>query len=1079
MYSTRYITLLLLVLVSTFGFLYSQNDASFSSQQIQNLIDADSLGKAEKNLKIQKEFYLKNKQYDSLSNLIYFFGKIALLKGDNNFLDKSKKELDDLLSLTNNADVRYNIYSDMASLTVENGLNEASYNYNKLGLEAAKEVTEDRLSKMSRRTYGLASTAYFMRKFDLVKKHGIEAFKINEQNPKASATNIYSACNIVGLMMQNENKLDSALYYYNKGVKALESAGGNLSERYYYPAVLSGNTAVIYMNQGKYRASLRNQQEAIVNYKIFMDSSANHPSIINIRYNYLSTINDMGSNYVKLGEIERALQLFEFNYNKAKEYFPKNSIQELVFTNQFAQGKWVNHESEDALKLIDEAYEKFINLSKNYAGYMTYSMGTKANILENMGRIEEAREAYKLSDSLYEMVSPGSYSFDRLTKLREAAMFYSRNGYINDAKLSSEKVLNVAKATEEDENLETIKAYTLLATVKLNQKNYQESIEWANRSLTAITNKSQSDELNQAFLGNLKIEAQFVKTQATYFTIDTTNIESLSSIYEALNNTISLLNQNASKYTSDLDRNEYIFNTKSQLDFSMQIALKLYELTNDEQYLNQVISIHESRIYNRIRSKLGNRDDIIFNDIPEGIAEREKQLKDDLANLRSNTKINVQTLKDFSVKNDEWISFLDSLKTSYPKYYKMRYETIKQSLSNIEENIPKETTVVRYFFVENDLYAFVTNTNETSLHQLNTKHLTKTIESISSYALNEAETCNVWHNLYVQLWKPIASKVKTAKVIIIPDKELFNLSFESFASKKVRSYSDLVKYSLLNEHTISYNYSLQLLEKSKKIINYDKDFIAFAPEFNEEMKNDYKLGVSDSINLDKTYLTLLPQPFAKDIAQQYSKIFNGTFFKNQNASKQVFTKEAKEHKIIHIGTHAESNNISPELSRLIFAKPLKAKGNIENNYLYTYEIYNQNLASNLAILTACETGKPSYQPGEGMISLAHAFNYAGSESILTSLWKIDEQSSAKILGYFYKNIKEGFTKDEALRQAKLSYIASADGRTMAPQYWAGLVLIGDSSSIELSSNTFLYWIIGAVFLVLTFIFFSLRSRSKS
>src|SRR5690606_15347461 len=129
----------------------------------------------------------------------------------------------------------------------------------------------------------------------------------------------------------------------------------------------------------------------------------------------------------------------------------------------------------------------------------------------------------------------------------------------------------------------------------------------------------------------------------------------------------------------------------------------------------------------------------------------------------------------------------------------------------------------------------------------------------------------------------------------------------------------------------------------------------------------------------------------------------------------------------------------------------------EDGYLYTYEIYNINLSSNLAILTACETGKPTYHAGEGMISLAHAFNYAGSESILTSLWKVDEQSSAEIIELFYKNIKNGMDKDLALQQAKLSYLTTAKGRTMNPQYWAGLVLIGDTSPINLTtSNNYLY-----------------------
>ncbi|HNU59279.1 MAG TPA: CHAT domain-containing protein, partial [Aquaticitalea sp.] len=128
--------------------------------------------------------------------------------------------------------------------------------------------------------------------------------------------------------------------------------------------------------------------------------------------------------------------------------------------------------------------------------------------------------------------------------------------------------------------------------------------------------------------------------------------------------------------------------------------------------------------------------------------------------------------------------------------------------------------------------------------------------------------------------------------------------------------------------------------------------------------------------------------------------------------------------------------------------------------------------------TACETGKPTYQAGEGMISLAHAFNYAGSESILTSLWKIDEQSSAKIVEQFYKHIKKGWAKDKALQQAKLDYIASAEGRTVHPQYWAGLVLIGDTAPIDLqTTEQWLYWVLAGIALLIAFLFF--RSRKKA
>src|SRR5690606_6274622 len=108
-----------------------------------------------------------------------------------------------------------------------------------------------------------------------------------------------------------------------------------------------------------------------------------------------------------------------------------------------------------------------------------------------------------------------------------------------------------------------------------------------------------------------------------------------------------------------------------------------------------------------------------------------------------------------------------------------------------------------------------------------------------------------------------------------------------------------------------------------------------------------------------------------------------------------------------------------------------------------------------------------------------AFSYAGSKSIMTGLWKLDEQATTIITGYFYTYLSEGFCKDEALQKAKLNYLQTAAGRMIAPQYWAGLVIMGDTTPILLKNRwQWLYYVIIAVFVVAGFFYIKSYLQDK-
>lgn len=770
---------------------------------------------------------------------------------------------------------------------------------------------------------------------------------------------------------------------------------------------------------------------------------------------------NLSSLYNDLGDFKKSEQISELYFKHAEQNFEHNTQDYFMAALNIAEIKNTTRDFDEAIVYLNKAEACLKNMVDENLQFHAFLNNAYATNFYRTEQFNKAVEYWSLSDAYYEKSNSGEYDTNRLYAKMNLALTLAELNNKEKAYAAIKKPYNYFLKKNGENDYLTNDLLTTLARVSLSLKDYKESLKWTNKSLEIYKNNKSEDGHNKIQFEDKKAEILVINAKSKYYLTQKRDSLFLKDLLKITNEALESVEQKKSIFSSVENINTLLEDNKDITAFTKKLNLELYTLTKNETYLNNLISLHESIIYNRIRLQLNLRKNISFFGIPEELLKQEKNLRNELSMSLENN------VDDFFKANKEWDKFLDSLKQNYPKYYKLRYATLKEPLDNLQDNIPEQTTVVRYLFINDNLYAFVASKLEKNIIELDSKQLKDRIKVLSDNQYNVTKIGSIYHELFKQLWKPFETMVTTDNVIILPDGELFNLSFETLTPNKINAFKDFANNSLLSKHNISYNYSLLLLDEDKKTIDYSNDFIAFAPEFNDTMKENYKIHIKDSINLDNTYLTLLPQPFTVDLAKEYSKLFDGSFFTNEKASKQVFTTQAKEHKIIHIGTHAESNNISPELSRLIFAKNVNDTIYSEDNSLYTYEIYNQNLSSNLAILTACETGKPTYQSGEGMISLAHAFNYAGSESILTSLWKIDEQSSAKIIENFYGHLKNGLPKDEALQKAKLDYLATAEGRTKSPQYWAGLVLIGDASPIELkTSSNLILWLLGILAIII-------------
>ena len=1057
---------------------FSQEKTS-SVKEIQRLIEQDSFAKARAEVGEAIAFYRAKNKYDSLYSFIRFEGSFKLNNGDKN---KAVKKAETLLEeIKKNASPHFIVeaITEVGWLYDDVGQHQKAYDLLKTAIPYAKQNKDPKNTDLAAVAYRQGYYASLMGNFPLAKKHYHESLRLLEKSGKKDYVFYNQVYNALGGMMWQGAKLDSAKFYFQEAVKVLEKTDENdIMNRYYRPALIKMNLAVLWNALGKNKEAISISEESIAGFQDYINRSTDESRIHKGKGNQCIVIDNMATFYNTIGEYSRSQDLIEYSFEQKKTLYEKDNINLIISNIILAEAKTASRDFKGAAENADRALE----LLKTSTGADLYweaaAISTRATIYDSMDDIENAGVYYEKAQVVYRKSMGGSYTKDFLDNILEYSLFAAKNQQREKAIALAKETYDFTHTGDFKNTLQEFYHTINLAQVHYLLSDYAEAEKYSEEALLFnIPKTTEKTSITDSILSQYrKPQALLINAQSKYFLNKDKNPAILKQLLAQVDTGIAILDQRKKVVNTSEDIRLLITENEELLNFAEKLRLELFQITGDEIYLDKLIALHESSIYSRIRSRLNLRENIAFQHIPIKVVSRENQLKAKMISSLNDSENS--DLGSFFEDSKNWEQFLDSLKQHYPKYYKMRYASLEKPMDDLQQKIPKNTTVLRYIFIEDELYVFVVSPSIKEIVKLDYLPVKNHIAQLQKNEFSDKKMSLLLYELYKALWLPLEKYVHTEKVVIIPDGELFGLSFEVLTPKPIKSFQEMATNSLLASYDISYNFSLLLYMDKRKVVDYSSEFIAFAPGFNKEMKQDYKLAIKDSVNLDKTYLTLLAQPFSEDLAKQYAKIFNGDYFINENANKQLFINNAKEHKIIHIGTHAESNNLSPELSRLIFAKQIDSTKNYDENSLYSFEIYNIDLSSNLAILTACETGKPTYQAGEGMISLAHAFNYAGSESILTSLWEIDEQSSVQILEFFYDNLSKGMSKDEALRKAKLSYIATAEGRAAAPQYWAGLVLIGDASPLVLSNGVAWWWFLLAGVVALVLVFLILKTRRK-
>lgn len=163
-------------------------------------------------------------------------------------------------------------------------------------------------------------------------------------------------------------------------------------------------------------------------------------------------------------------------------------------------------------------------------------------------------------------------------------------------------------------------------------------------------------------------------------------------------------------------------------------------------------------------------------------------------------------------------------------------------------------------------------------------------------------------------------------------------------------------------------------------------------------------------------------------AQQVAGRLDGVAYLEEEATLARLRSVLDRCRVLHLATHGDFRPDNPLFSGLVLA----------DGWLTTLDVFNLRLAASLVTLSACQTGRSVVGGGDELMGLMRAFLYAGSASLLLTLWPVEDRSAAEIIDTFYGRLAAGWSKAAALRFAQRQALAQEH-----PYYWAPFYLVGD------------------------------------
>jgi len=631
-----------------------------------------------------------------------------------------------------------------------------------------------------------------------------------------------------------------------------------------------------------------------------------------------------------------------------------------------------------------------------------------AKILMKTGEEALALEYHKRSLEFYESLlaaqdatrmSRGGRSgnAERMLKREDIRRFYVANliaaGHAYERILNHEAAIDhFRKALHHGSDLRdrAMDAYLGLGIVYLNTGDYSRSIEYLAK---AVTIADQLDipfftTLTHAFLGRAYLTTNDNAKALSHYEKAAAAVEDQRSLLQTGEARSSYFDQMTGVYNGLITTLLHLGKREAAFDYSERARARAF------------------------LDVLGNRVDLSHGKA-SALIDEERELKRKIAEVQALGDESGQdgNRKEMGRLQKEYQAFLAKLRQADQEHASL-ISVAPLTLKEVRRMLPENTILMQFHVFEHSVFVWVvrSDTVRTMKVPVERRELLEKIRAFRAEITGlapEAVVKSSARALYAVLFKDL-QLAADHRLIVVPHDVLHYLPFQSLITPN-GNY-------LIEEHGISYLSSASLMqftiEKRKKSAD---SILAFGnPDLGDP-----------SLNLR----------YAEREVKEIGRLFpTSAIYVRKEATERRAKEKAADYPLIHFATHGEFNEKDPLASSLKLSPENSSSGD-----LTTAEIFRLKLNASLVVLSACESALGRISSGDEIVGLTRAFIYAGTPSVVTTLWKVDDKATYLLMQSFYQNLKR-MSKGEALRKAQISLMRSL----RHPYFWGAFVLTGDA-----------------------------------